>query len=574
MAQISVLQIWCVIFLLLGVGCAGGSSSSSSAVLSDSESYFDECDWIDCPKKPETETETEECPADSVNIIIKEFAEIQLNDDTGAKHDLQSKCCNMPRCRCKECLKRPQCKADEVIIELNQGNGQPGSCCTEYKCGQKPQECGKTYWEDKCTKCISCKELCMDTCPYQADESSPNCLTDDGDIKFNNEKWTQGNGCVTCTCLDGFKDCYEPFCKPLECENPIKKADECCPICPSELEEMPSTTSSNTTTISSTSYTSTTVAPSTTAANSTTETAVVASSSTTLKFTREQMEQFTAILKKWSTISSSSTSGEDEESTMTTELPSVEEATEKPIEPEIPEIPEIPDIPEIETTEESLNESIEPELPEMVHYETVTRDSLETQSTEDMFSSTSAPATSTAVEKEEQTADNIEETTLTVVDNPEEDSSSNIFSTFSSSSSPAPTTEHPGHLATSSPAALTPESTSWHRDTIVTDKDYRLASASPNDAMHPSSLIQIILQNIYPIITVILVFIILVVGPVVFCYQRRKSMYSMGRKTMCNSVPHSECNVSETTHIFDLESCIEKPDVHNLAQKQLKESVE
>lgn len=177
----------------------------STSLIADSESYIDECEWFKCP-----ETEATECPVDSTSRIdINEFDEIILNPleishDIRAKRDLQSKCCGMPRCQCNKCPQRPQCKADEVLIELSQGNGQPGSCCTQYRCGKEPQcedgESALIYWPDKCTKCNSCKTPCIDIC-YQSDESSPsNCLTDDKEIKFNGDSWTQGHGCVKCTC--------------------------------------------------------------------------------------------------------------------------------------------------------------------------------------------------------------------------------------------------------------------------------------------------------------------------------------------------------------------------------------
>ncbi|KAL7731696.1 hypothetical protein ACLKA6_000980 [Drosophila palustris] len=501
MAQILGLQILCVGILLLGAGCEGGlsSSSSSAAALSDSESYIDECEWIKCP---EAETEATECPADSNSIDyidIREFDDIILNpleishDNTRAKRDLQSKCCGMPRCRCNKCPRRPQCKTDEVLIELSQGNGQPGSCCTQYRCGKEPQcETGSAliYWPDKCTKCNSCKLPCIDVC-YQSDQTSPsNCLTDDKEIKLDGESWLQGHGCVKCVCSEGSSICQEFSCKPPECKNPIKLPHVCCPVCPDEVA-------------------SSTAATTSTAANATTETQV-----TTL-----------------------------EESTETTEQSKVEEAAEKSI-----EIPEIVDT------------DVDPFQ-------------LETETTEDLLSSSTTPATSTTLqveeEEEEQTTENTEDTAVTAMENPELDSSSSTFTTSSTTfSTPAFTTERPGELATSTPAALTPESTSWHRDTNIKDNEYHLATARSNDARHPNPTN---LANITKLLISIIGGIALLAFLIfaALCWQRRKTMYS--------SVPHSDCNLSENTNTSDLVLCIDHPDDdHKLPQKQkqLKESVE
>ncbi|XP_034480677.1 mucin-5AC [Drosophila innubila] len=483
MAQILGLQILCVGFLLIGAGCEGGSSP---AALSDSESYIDECKWFKCP-----EPEATECPADS---SIDEFVGILLNPldinhDTRAKRDLQSKCCGMPRCRCNKCPTRPQCKADEVLIELSQGNGQPGNCCTQYRCGKEPQcedgESALIYWPDKCTKCNSCKPPCIDIC-YQSDESSPsNCLTDDKEIKFNDDIWFQGHGCVKCVCSEGQSLCQESSCKPAECKNPVKLPDVCCPVC---LEEISSSTTAGTPT---------------TAANATTEAAVVQSSATTQKIIESATEKH---VKEGTSTISSSTSESFEETTETTELPEVEETTEK---------------------------SIEIEIPEIVNTDT---DSLETETTEDLLSSTSAPATSTTLNDEVE-----QETTVTAMDDPElEISSSSTYTTSSTSSSSALTTERPEALSTSAPSALTPESTSWHSDLPIEDSTYRMAS--PNGATHTTNLTDIMYVLIAVVVIIIVIIIIIILFN--FIFQRRKKMYS--------SVPHSDCNLSENTNTSDL----------------------
>ncbi|XP_062135896.1 uncharacterized protein LOC133845451 [Drosophila sulfurigaster albostrigata] len=145
-------------------------------------------------------------------------------------------------------------------------------------------------------------------------------------------------------------------------------------------------------------------------------------------------------------------------------------------------------------------------------------------------------------------------------------SSASLESNTSTASSPSTlTTESPAALATSSPAPLTPESTSFHRDADILDADYRLASASPNDAgKHPTNL-----HNLLKFILFIFVVLIACIVLMAFIYiylRRRKSMYS--------KVVQSDSNLSENTHTSDLVLDIDTDDTDLPQKQQLKEFVE
>ncbi|XP_058980208.1 uncharacterized protein LOC109611893 [Musca domestica] len=149
-------------------------------------------------------------------------------------------CCG---CVCNECNDFPDCSDDEVAIEVQKGQGVPGSCCPVYKCIPKIT-CAfgvkQSFWKSKCLKC-SCfgeNEMCEDHCPQE--ETIQSCFSDYyQQVMANGEAWMEGS-CVSCSCDQGEKSCTTPICKSLEgeCDNPIHDEDECCPRCPEPEEEI------------------------------------------------------------------------------------------------------------------------------------------------------------------------------------------------------------------------------------------------------------------------------------------------------------------------------------------------
>ncbi|KAH8410757.1 hypothetical protein KR222_005552 [Zaprionus bogoriensis] len=249
------MRILCVGLLLLAAARVRGEVAAEgegiNGALSDSESYFDKCEWIECPEGGKAP----KCPADSVIWTLDSNEESEGSDDddfqvqqlplhTGhrARRDLEyaelrDQCCGQQRCRCKRCPPRPRCVAGQVLIELQAGSEQPGSCCSRYECGEMPQasDACVIYWQSDCIKCNSCSTLCTEECP-QSDAASANCLTLDNQLKANGEFWTEGQGCVNCQCVHGQRHCQAVMCKPLDCEHPVKSDDACCPICPDQVE--------------------------------------------------------------------------------------------------------------------------------------------------------------------------------------------------------------------------------------------------------------------------------------------------------------------------------------------------
>ncbi|XP_017060180.1 uncharacterized protein LOC108100675 [Drosophila ficusphila] len=144
-------------------------------------------------------------------------------------------------CQCLPCEKDfPVC--DKVLVEVDKGNGLPGSCCPRYECRDVEPICDDAkmrFYKNKCTVCdpcephiVQCKEIC------QLEEHLTNCLTDDGDFKELYEVWTENNGCKTCTCLgDNDTSCQTHQCAQVSCTNPISVEGQCCLICPEELDE-------------------------------------------------------------------------------------------------------------------------------------------------------------------------------------------------------------------------------------------------------------------------------------------------------------------------------------------------
>ncbi|XP_017122228.1 uncharacterized protein LOC108142718 [Drosophila elegans] len=133
----------------------------------------------------------------------------------------------------------PTC--DKVVVEVERGNGMPGTCCPRYECRDEEPVCNGSklrFYKNKCTLCdpcephaVQCKEIC------QLEEPLANCLTDDEEYKQEGEIWTENNGCTTCTCLGEKTSCETYQCNQVECSNPISIEGECCLICPDELDE-------------------------------------------------------------------------------------------------------------------------------------------------------------------------------------------------------------------------------------------------------------------------------------------------------------------------------------------------
>ncbi|XP_039487636.1 von Willebrand factor C and EGF domain-containing protein isoform X1 [Drosophila santomea] len=139
----------------------------------------------------------------------------------------------------------PPCENDfptcyKVIVEVERGNGLPGSCCPRYECLDEEPVCDgskRRFYKNKCTVCDPCEPLaiqCKEICPME--ELEPICLTDNNEYKRKGDVWMENDGCTTCTCEDGYVSCSAIQCNHIySCSNPIKVKGICCLICPEEL---------------------------------------------------------------------------------------------------------------------------------------------------------------------------------------------------------------------------------------------------------------------------------------------------------------------------------------------------
>ncbi|XP_038068738.1 zonadhesin-like isoform X3 [Patiria miniata] len=134
---------------------------------------------------------------------------------------------------------------------------KPGECC--ITCAEPQPSCtflDQTYAEGARWRVNDCLECwCQDTkiwcariacmpvrdcsavtkeadqcCPVCAvPPPPPNCPTDTGLTYQHRSRWY--SNCGYCTCLNGAVSCVEEFCQPLQCENQVKPAGACCPVC-------------------------------------------------------------------------------------------------------------------------------------------------------------------------------------------------------------------------------------------------------------------------------------------------------------------------------------------------------
>ncbi|XP_017081012.1 uncharacterized protein LOC108114504 [Drosophila eugracilis] len=142
---------------------------------------------------------------------------------------------------CPPCLDNlPTCS--NWIVEVESGNGLPGSCCPRYECHDEKPVCNgfkMRFYKNRCTVCDPCAPLaiqCKEICPM--DELIPNCLTDNNEYKQNGDVWLENNGCTTCTCLDGIVSRTSIQCNhKYACSNPFPVKGKCCLVCPEELDD-------------------------------------------------------------------------------------------------------------------------------------------------------------------------------------------------------------------------------------------------------------------------------------------------------------------------------------------------
>ncbi|XP_055923423.1 cysteine-rich motor neuron 1 protein-like isoform X2 [Eupeodes corollae] len=176
--------------------------------------------------------------------------DLVINGQSNSEDEIK-KCCPEFQCVCRTCQNPPKCHKDHVAIVVEQGHGLPGSCCPKYECVPE-MECSiasqpkSPYWRDECLECdcFAGHELCQQVCEVNEDQSALNCFS--GYLnrpKMNGDTWLEDDDCKECKCVNGDNQCQESYCKPVDCENPIKIAGKCCKVCP--------TTSSTTSTTSS-----------------------------------------------------------------------------------------------------------------------------------------------------------------------------------------------------------------------------------------------------------------------------------------------------------------------------------
>ncbi|XP_037824870.1 probable GPI-anchored adhesin-like protein PGA55, partial [Lucilia sericata] len=154
------------------------------------------------------------------------------------------RCCDDQKCVCNKCDDVPKCAAGYVAIEVHEGQGLPGNCCSIYKCVEK-EECKmgvkQSWWTNKCRKC-SCfgeSEMCLQICPEE--EILQNCYSEYLQKPMMNGAFWKEGSCTSCTCEKGERRCFAPGCPELDCKHTETFEDECCPKCldDNDLDERP-----------------------------------------------------------------------------------------------------------------------------------------------------------------------------------------------------------------------------------------------------------------------------------------------------------------------------------------------
>ena len=140
------------------------------------------------------------------------------------------------------------CEAVEIVSE-GVCEIEPKGCYDEEK---KYYAEGESWNEDACTTCfcegeqivcasIMCMEPYCENPIYSDDTCCPTCPDEEGcydeteSYYSNGAEWSMDD-CTFCSCEQGEIYCAIIDCAPANCDNPIYKEGECCPICPEVCE--------------------------------------------------------------------------------------------------------------------------------------------------------------------------------------------------------------------------------------------------------------------------------------------------------------------------------------------------
>ncbi|KAL5269730.1 hypothetical protein ACHWQZ_G003257 [Mnemiopsis leidyi] len=138
-----------------------------------------------------------------------------------------------------------KCKKDSF------GSTMPPERRRCYDNGEVHEE-DETWHPNHCTSCtcysgrsvcsfIDCEHLlgCKNTvtlpktcCPVCKD----GCVDNSGVERKEGVTWTED--CKTCSCINGTSKCSPRVCAPLQCKDPVVVPGECCPICPTVMQNV------------------------------------------------------------------------------------------------------------------------------------------------------------------------------------------------------------------------------------------------------------------------------------------------------------------------------------------------
>ncbi|XP_015785280.2 protein kinase C-binding protein NELL1-like isoform X2 [Tetranychus urticae] len=96
--------------------------------------------------------------------------------------------------------------------------------CSQCSCSSGVTNCSKLECD-----CSNPNHVNIDCCPKC--QTTADCVDQENDkLKYKNgENWLYK--CKSCQCSFGEVDCYDIDCPPVQCNNPIKGEDDCCPRC-------------------------------------------------------------------------------------------------------------------------------------------------------------------------------------------------------------------------------------------------------------------------------------------------------------------------------------------------------
>jgi hypothetical protein len=126
-----------------------------------------------------------------------------------------------------------------VVVRGTKTGSGPRASVRARTCPRKCVYHNQTYQPGDKWNCTESDECMFCSCLSNGDvgkhtigcSEKESCRLSNGSEIAHGESFHAGGPCIICTCDDGDLNCDIEDCPKPDCENPVAKPGECCPIC-------------------------------------------------------------------------------------------------------------------------------------------------------------------------------------------------------------------------------------------------------------------------------------------------------------------------------------------------------